>query len=143
MVALEQKSSSTWLRRRVGDRNPAIQPIIDVLEPLGDVRARSMFGGFGIFCGSLMFGWIENKLLYLKVDELTVESYQQRGMEPYMPKKRSVKYSISYYRVPAEVYENPEALLHWGREAQQAAERSDKKRDKYRLVLQRPDKKNR
>ena len=45
--------------------------ITRLLMPLGPVRARSMFGGCGIFLDDLMFALITWNRLYFKVDDET------------------------------------------------------------------------
>ena len=41
----------------------------DVLSPLGPVRAKRMFSGFGIFYRDVMFALCIDDVIYLKVDE--------------------------------------------------------------------------
>lgn len=52
-------------KRDLADRTASL------LMPLGPVRARAMFGGFGIFHEDLMFGLIAFERLYFKIDEDT------------------------------------------------------------------------
>ena len=58
--------------------------------------------------------------LYLKVDEKSKGDYLARGMGPFRPNERqTIK---SYYEVPPEVLEDPEALLSWAKEAIRAGQ---------------------
>ena len=45
-----------------------VEYVIGSLAMLGPVRAKSMFGGWGIFCDDLMFGLVADDELSLKVD---------------------------------------------------------------------------
>ena len=45
--------------------------VLDQLEELGDVTARSMFGGVGLYHRGVFFGLLARDTLYLKVDERT------------------------------------------------------------------------
>ena len=40
--------------------------LFDILEPLGPVRAKRMFGGAGLFLDGTMFGLIIDDILYFK-----------------------------------------------------------------------------
>ncbi len=42
--------------------------IVDLLQFIGPVESKSMFGGFGMFLEGLMFGLVAGNELYLKVD---------------------------------------------------------------------------
>ena len=42
--------------------------VVDMLEPLGPVSARRMFGGYGIYLDGMMFALVADDILYLKVD---------------------------------------------------------------------------
>ena len=40
--------------------------LLEQLAPLGEVRARAMFGGYGIYLGERMFALVAEDTLYLK-----------------------------------------------------------------------------
>ncbi len=46
------------------------------------VRARSMFGGVGIYSGELFFALIDEDTLYFKVDDSNRPDFVARGMQP-------------------------------------------------------------
>ena len=58
--------------------------IVGQLLPLGPVRARAMFGGFGIFHEDLMFGLIAFNRPYFKVDEESKPRFEAAGCEPFV-----------------------------------------------------------
>ncbi|PPD57608.1 TfoX/Sxy family protein [Dehalogenimonas etheniformans] len=80
-----------------------------VLERLGTVTGKSMFGGFGVFHDGEMFGLISNGILYLKADDSNPEDYLARGSNQYKP--------MPYFRVPEEVFENSEELPKWAQKS--------------------------
>jgi len=90
--------------------------VLDQLEGLGTVFSRRMFGGVGLYCDDLFFGLIDDDLLYFKVDEITRERYESAGSTPFRPFGED-SYSMSYYRVPAELLEDRDELARWAREA--------------------------
>ncbi|MDH3725633.1 MAG: TfoX/Sxy family protein, partial [Thermoleophilia bacterium] len=54
--------------------------VVDLLQAMGPVDARSMFGGYGIFLDGLMFGLIADEVLYLKVDEENRPEFEELGL---------------------------------------------------------------
>ena len=52
----------------------------DQLGHIVPVRTRSMFGGLGIYAGDLFFALVADDVLYLKVDEETRRTYEERGL---------------------------------------------------------------
>ena len=87
-----------------------------VLEQLGrttdGIRARSMFGGVGIYAAELFFALLDDDTLYFKVDDATRPQFEDRGMTPFRPYGEGGEV-MQYYEVPADVLEDPEALGAW------------------------------
>ena len=98
----------------------SISDIIDRLSGLGVVTARSLFGGHGLYRGDTIFGIAFQGRLYLKVDDRSKGEYLEKGMGPFRPNDRqTIK---SYFEVPPDVLDDPEALLSWAREAIRAGQ---------------------
>ncbi len=76
------------------------------------VRARNMFGGVGIYAGSLFFALLAEDTLYFKVDETTRDGFERRGMGPFRPYGPGGEV-MQYYEVPEDVLEDPETLQPW------------------------------
>ena len=55
---------------------------LELLAPLGAVRARRMFGGHGIYIDDLFVAVIGFERLYLKTDAASRENFQAAGSEP-------------------------------------------------------------
>lgn len=89
--------------------------VLDQLRPLGEVRCRAMFGGYGLYLGADFFGIIFEGRLYFKTDATTRESYRSLGMGPFAPGAAQVL--KSYYEVPEEIVEDDERLADWARKA--------------------------
>jgi DNA transformation protein len=97
--------------------------VLDQLADLGDVTARSMFGGVGLYSRGIFFGLMAADVLYLKVDATTRIEYERAGMRPFKPyPKRSG--TMKYYSVPLGVVESAPELTCWARKAVAVAERS-------------------
>ena len=97
--------------------------VLDQLVDLGDVTARSMFGGVGLYCRGAFFGIMSADVLYLKVDATTRVEYERAGMPPFKPYPQRPS-SMQYYAVPLEVVESALELTRWARKAVAIAERS-------------------
>ena len=97
--------------------------VLDQLDGIEHVTSRAMFGGTGLYAGSVFFGIIYRDILYLKVDARTRPDYERAGMKPFTP-YASRPTTMQYYEVPAEVLEDGEDLAAWARKAIAAAERS-------------------
>ncbi len=98
--------------------------ILERLATLGDITARPMFGGQGLYWGETIFGIVYRDKLYFKVGEDTKPDYLARGMEPFRPNQRQTL--RSYFEVPPDVLGDPESLLSWAGEAIRAGLSSSK-----------------
>ena len=98
-----------------------------VLEQLArttpGLRARSMFGGVGLYSGDLFFALMDDDVLYFKVDDTTRARFEKRGMGPFRPGGEGGEV-MQYYEVPADVMEDAEALAPWVAEAVEVARRA-------------------
>jgi DNA transformation protein len=90
--------------------------VLDQLEPLGPIVAKSMFGGVGLYCEGLFFGLIALDVLYLKVDETTRGDYEAAGSRRFKPFPDRPG-SLQYYAVPLDVLESQRDLVDWARKA--------------------------
>lgn len=99
--------------------------VLDQLQGVGDVRARGMFGGAGLYNGDRFFGVLDDDVLYFKVDEATRPAYEAAGMGPFRPFKDQPEYVMAgYYQVPADVLEDRDLLREWALGAIAIATRS-------------------
>ena len=106
-----------------------------VLEQLGrvlpDLRARSMFGGVGLYSGERFFALIDDDTLYFKVDATNRADFEARGMSPFRPGGPGGEV-MRYYEVPAEVIEEAEVLRRWAERAVAVATRTARARARRR-----------
>lgn len=97
---------------------------LEQLRAATHVRTRKMFGEIGLYADDTFFGIIAEDALYLKTDDDTRRRYLEAGSEPFEPVPGSR--SMSYFAVPAEVLEAPEALARWVNEAVAVGARAKK-----------------
>ena len=103
---------------------------LELLEPLGSVKAKAMFGGFGIYRAALMFGLVSKDTFYLKVDDRNRPDFEIRGLRPYTYNKKGKELSMSYYQAPFEAMDNSEELCKWAQKAYNAALRAAQSKHK-------------
>lgn len=82
------------------------------LRLLDGVTHRRMFGGIALYQRGLIFGLIDDDVLYLKVDDANRGQFERQGMLPFRPFGPDGA-SMSYYTVPADVLEDPDQLSRW------------------------------
>lgn len=98
---------------------------LELLAPLGPVRARAMFGGQGLYIDGLFAALIAGGELYLKVDDTTQARFEAAGCQPFtFEMKNGQQTSMRYYRPPEEALESPPLMLPWARLAFEAALRA-------------------
>ncbi len=107
-----------------------VQYNLELLEPLGPVQARGMFGGWGLYYGGMMFGLIAEGRLYLKTDEATRPAFEAAGCEPFVydSGKGKAPIAMSYWTPPTDASDDAHALLPWARRAVEAAQRAQAKK---------------
>lgn len=97
------------------------------LEQLGRVlpaiRARSMFGGVGVYSDDLFFALLDNERLYFKVDDQTRPDFEAIGMGPFRPFGEGGE-TMQYYEVLAELIEDADRLSPWAVKAVDVARRA-------------------
>jgi len=113
--------------------NQFVDYVLELLEPLGPVKAKAMFGGFGIYRHGLMFGLVDNDTLFLKVDASNRADFEAKGLTPFSYNRKGKAVSMSYYQAPHEAIDDAETLCQWAQKAYGATLRAaHKKRGKTR-----------
>jgi DNA transformation protein len=102
--------------------------IVDLLQFIGLVESKSMFGGFGMFLEGLMFGLVAGNELYLKVDTQNLQDYEDLGLQAFSFEKNGRQFKMSYYQAPEEAMEDAELLSDWASNAYGAAMRAAAKK---------------
>jgi DNA transformation protein len=105
--------------------------IVEMFAAFGPVVPRRMFSGFGVFADGTMFALVARDTLYLKADRRTLPAFEREGQGPftYTAKGRK-RASMSYWRAPDRLYDDPDELAAWARDALAAAHRSGRPKAK-------------
>ena len=83
---------------------------------------KRLFGGAGLFSESLIFGLVFDGLVYLKVDETGIPDFEREGSQPFVytgvkSPSRVGRHSLSYWRLPDRLYDDPDELAVWAARA--------------------------
>ncbi len=99
--------------------------IIDLFAAFGRVNVRRMFGGFGIYADGVMFALASRGVIYLKADDATAAAFRQEGTGPFTYATKHGRHaSLSYWRLPDRLYDDPDELAAWARTALTVARRA-------------------
>jgi len=94
------------------------------LAPLGAVGMRRMFGSTGVFCDGLLIGLIKDNTLYFRVDDLNRAAFKEAEDAPPLNYRKGGKpMDLPFWRAPERLFDEPDDLVAWGREALGAAVR--------------------
>ncbi len=105
-------------------RDEFLAHALELLEPLGRVHARGMFGGHGLYCDEVFFGIVLDNTLYLKVDERSRGDFERAGCEIFSYSRKGKRATLNFYRAPEDAMDAPHLMLPWARSALMAAFRS-------------------
>ena len=94
---------------------------VDLMQTIGPVYAKSMFGGHGIFLDGLMFGLIARGTLYLKTDKALENELEARGLAAFTYNRKGKEFKMSYYQAPEEALENEQVMKLWAGKAYSVA----------------------
>jgi DNA transformation protein len=99
--------------------------IAELFAAFGPVAVRRLFGGFGIYSNGAMFALAHDESIYLKADGDMVAAFEREGQGPFAYSAKNGKRAVmSYWRMPDRLYDDPDELARWAREALAAAHRS-------------------
>jgi len=99
--------------------------VLELLEPLGTVQAKRMFGGAGLYLDGTIFAILAFDTVFLKVDDQNRADFEAEEMQPFDPFEDGKRVIKSYYECPARLLENSDELCDWARISWQAGRRAD------------------
>ena len=98
---------------------------LDLLAPLGAVRARRMFGGYGLYVGEVFVALVADERLYMKADDVSRPVFERAGSEPFVYSRRDRSaVTLGYWTAPEQALDSPRAMDPWARLAMAAALRA-------------------
>ena len=98
--------------------------IRELFAAFGMVTVRRLFGGAGIYAEDTMFALVHDDVIYLKADGHNAAAFEREDLPPFTYTTRHGKRGVmSYRRIPDRLYDDPDELAAWAREALAAARR--------------------
>ena len=96
-------------------QNEFVNYLLELLQAFGNVSAKALFGGHGIYRDGLIFGVVIDDTFYLKADEINRGQFDARGLAPfvYESKSKGKQVSLGYYQCPADALESAVLMAEW------------------------------
>ncbi|MGE0651456.1 MAG: TfoX/Sxy family protein [Alphaproteobacteria bacterium] len=92
--------------------------------PLGEVVARRMFGGYGLYLDGTMFAIVTGGALYLKADPTTAPRFEAAGASPFGYMRRGRRVRLSFWALPKSGLDDGDVFLPWAELALAAARKA-------------------
>lgn len=105
--------------------NEFVNHLLDLLRPLGEIRARSMFGGWGFYHAEKMFALVAFETFFVKADDGSRAEFENLGLRPFTYDTGGGKRTVmAYFTVPADALESSPMLCEWAQKGIEAASRA-------------------
>ncbi|WP_342379649.1 TfoX/Sxy family protein [Myxococcus stipitatus] len=98
--------------------------VMELLEKVGPIQGRRMFGGWGFYFEGKMFAIISQGQLFLKVDDITKPEFQAAGCKPFVYEGKGRHVEMAYWTPPADASDDAYEMLPWARRAVDASRRA-------------------
>ena len=107
------------------------EAIRELFAAFAPVTVRRMFGGAGVYADGIIIAIVADGVIYLKADAQTVPGFEAEGLQPFSYQAGSGKRAVmSYWRMPDRLYDDPDELARWARDALAAARRAAVRKSK-------------
>ncbi len=93
--------------------NHYVEYILELLTTFGNVTAKRMFGGYGIYKEKIIFALIADNELYFKVDATNRNDYKLHNSTQLIFESKGKKLAMPYWKVPIEILENEDMLIQF------------------------------
>jgi DNA transformation protein len=95
--------------------------LAELLEPLGRVTLRRMFGGHGVYVDGVFMAIGADGRPYFKADAETEADFAAAGCTPFLFESRGKSVPSSYWSVPESALDSADDMRPWARRAIAAA----------------------
>jgi DNA transformation protein and related proteins len=93
----------------------------ELLEPLGQISMRRMFGGHGVYCNDVFFAIVIDDQLYVKVDPESRADFIAAGCSAFVYTGKNHPVEMSYWSVPGEALDSADGMRPWAQRGLAAA----------------------
>lgn len=99
---------------------PFIDMLRDLLTPVGPLTIKHMFGGASLYADGVLFALVDDDVLYFKSDAAGAAKFTAEGLQPFTYEGKTRPVSMAYWRAPDRLYDDPDEMLEWARDAVRA-----------------------
>ena len=110
------------------------QKSMALFEPLGTIKSRSMFGGFGIFADDIMFALVVNDKLHIKLGKSYSLHFEDKNSKPHIYRRRGFPSVTKYHSVPEHLWETPDVIFSVAKKSVEV-----EKQKKEKLATSKPE----
>jgi DNA transformation protein len=103
-----------------------VEFVVEQMIPIGRLRVRAMFGGYGIYLDDYFIAIIVDDRLYFKADSDTACEFEAKDLNPFSYVTHGKRVTMKYFEAPPEVFEETEVMSLWVKKAYGAAIRARK-----------------
>ena len=96
----------------------------ELMAPMGEVRTKRMFGGYGFYIDDAFVAIVVDDALYLKADEETRGRFEAAGGRRFVYTRDGKQQGMGYWTVPPDAMDSPALMQPWARLALDAALRA-------------------
>jgi DNA transformation protein and related proteins len=121
--------------------------IAEMFSAYGSIQLKRMFSGYGLYSEGVCFCMVlRGGEFYFKVDETSAPRFEAAGCKPFSYSQRrsgKVVTVMSFWQMPERLYDDPDELADWTRQAVAVAHRvqaTKSKRKKKSAVTRQPAK---
>jgi len=101
--------------------------IAEMFSAYGSIQLKRMFSGFGLYSEGVCFCMVlRGGEFYFKVDESSAPRFEAAGCKPFSYSQRrsgKVVTVMSFWQMPERLYDDPDELADWTRQAVAVAHR--------------------
>jgi DNA transformation protein len=108
--------------------------IAEMFSAYGSIQLKRMFSGYGLYSEGVCFCMVlRGGEFYFKVDETNAPRFEAEGCKPFSYSQRrsgKVVTVLSFWQMPERLYDDPDELADWTRQAVVVAHRAALKKTK-------------
>jgi DNA transformation protein and related proteins len=106
--------------------------IAELFSAYGPIQLKRMFSGFGLYSEGVCFCMVlRGGEFYFKADETNIPRFEAEGCKPFSYSQRrsgKVVSVNSFWKLPERLYDDPDELADWTRQAVVVAHRAQLKK---------------
>ncbi len=97
--------------------NGFLELLRELFAPVGHITIKRMFSGASVYADGVIFALVEDDVLYLKADATTKARFEVEGLGPFTYEGKTRPVAMSYWRAPERLYDDPDEMAEWARQA--------------------------